>query len=372
MVLADVRQRRAARLDVERDHRQLRAPRLREHGVERTRLRDGHRQTVVIVADRFAGDAHGLGHVQLRRAEPAVVALDERAGVLRTELRGDQQRVGRLVVDEGEAPAGVSREVPAPTGRARLGGGHQGEERRGTNACATQELRPIDHRPSLFRVLSASDVSALAARLASIYTGVVADCLDRRGLLRQTLPPELAPLRRGMRLAGPVYPVEGRPHPGHDYDTSIRKILEMLGAVPAGHVVVYQTNDRECSQLGELSVTSLKSRGCVGAIIDGGCRDVAFILEEGFPVFARRIDPQDSVPRWELVAHGDVIEIGGVRIAPGDWVVADADGIVVVPAALIGEIVDEAEAKASVENEIRDAVREGTLPLAAYDEYETF
>ena len=206
-----------------------------------------------------------------------------------------------------------------------------------------------------------------------MYTGVVADCLDRRGHLRQTLPHELVPLRRGMRLAGPVYTVEGRPHPGHDYDTSIRKILDMLGAVPAGHVVVYHTNDRDCSQLGELSVTSLKSRGCVGAIVDGGCRDVDFILREDFPVFARHVSPQDSVPRWELTAHGDVtIEIGGVRIAPGDWVVGDADGIVVVPANLVEDVVAEAEAKASVENEIRDAVREGALPLAAYDEFGTF
>jgi 4-hydroxy-4-methyl-2-oxoglutarate aldolase len=93
----------------------------------------------------------------------------------------------------------------------------------------------------------------------------------------------------------------------------------MLGAVPPGHVAVYQTEDQTSAHLGELSVTSMKTRGCVGAVIDGGCRDVEFILREGFPVFARFTTPQDCVPRWGLAAHGDVtIEIGGVAVAQGD------------------------------------------------------
>ena len=216
-------------------------------------------------------------------------------------------------------------------------------------------------------------IAATAGRFAAVYTAAVADALDRRGLLDQTLPPELVPLSPEMRLAGPAYPVEGRPHSGHDYDASIRRFLAMLGAVPPGHVVVYQTNDRESSQLGELSVTSLRARGCTGAVLDGGCRDVEFILRDGFPVFARYPTPQDSIPRWELHAHGDVeIEIGSVRIALGDWVVADLDGIVVVPAALVDDVLAEAEQKASVENRIRDAVREGVLPLDAYERFGTF
>ncbi len=207
----------------------------------------------------------------------------------------------------------------------------------------------------------------------AIYTAAVTDVLDRLGLVHQTLPPEIAPLGPGMRLAGPAYPVAGRPHSGHDYDTSIRLILEMLGSVPPGHVAVYQTNDRESSQLGELSVTSLRTRGCAGAVLDGGCRDVDFILRDGFPVFARYTTPQDSVPRWELVAHGEItIEIGGVRIAADDWVVADHDGIVVVPGGVVDEVLEEAERKAGVEDEIRAAVREGMLPLAAYERFRTF
>jgi 4-hydroxy-4-methyl-2-oxoglutarate aldolase len=219
-----------------------------------------------------------------------------------------------------------------------------------------------------------SATADLAHRFSSLYTGALTDVLDRHGYLQQTLPHELAPLRPGMRLAGPVYPVLGRPHPNHDYDTSIRLILEMLGSVPPGHVAVYQTNDRVSAHLGELSVISLASRGCAGAVIDGGARDADYILrEEEFPIFARHVTPQDCVPRWELLGHGEVtIVVGGVRVASGDWVVGDRDGLVIVPGNTVNEILAEAEEKVATESEIRESVRGGALPLDAYERYGTF
>lgn len=218
-----------------------------------------------------------------------------------------------------------------------------------------------------------SATAELARRFSSLYTGALTDVLDRHGYLQQTLPHELAPLRPGTRLAGPVYPVLGRPHPDRDYDASIRLVLEMLGSVPPSHVAVYQTNDRASAHFGELSATSLASRGCAGAVIDGGTRDADYILREDFPVFARYVTPQDCVPRWELLAHGDVtIIVGGVRVAPGDWIVGDRDGLVIVPGERIDEILGEAEEKVATEDEIRASVRGGTLPLAAYERFGTF
>jgi 4-hydroxy-4-methyl-2-oxoglutarate aldolase len=217
-----------------------------------------------------------------------------------------------------------------------------------------------------------ADLAELATRFSALYTGAITDVLDRHGYRQQTLPPSLRPLREGMRLAGPAFPVEGRPRRGMGYDTSIRGVLTMLGEVPAGYVVVYQTHDTSSAHLGELSVTSLKGRACAGAVIDGGCRDVEYVVREGFPVFSRYVTPQDCVGRWEIVAWDVLTTIGGVGIEPGDYLVADSDGVVVVPAAVRDVVLEESEEVMTTESEIRAAVRAGALPLSAYERYGKF
>lgn len=209
-------------------------------------------------------------------------------------------------------------------------------------------------------------------RFEAIYTAALADILDARGRRAQTLPPQIRPLAPGFRLAGPAYTVRGRPAETNDHDEALRKVLRMLGDVPAGHVAVYACAQDVSAHLGELSVTSLKARGVAGCVLDGGCRDVRFILDEGFPVFSRFVTPEDSTWRWALEETQVPVTIGRVRIEPGDWVVGDDDGVVVVPGALAESVLAEAEAKAATESEIRRAVREGMTPLDAYERYGTF
>jgi 4-hydroxy-4-methyl-2-oxoglutarate aldolase len=212
-------------------------------------------------------------------------------------------------------------------------------------------------------------------RFAAIYTAALADILDARGLHAQTLPPTIRPLEPGTRVAGPAFTVKGGAASNPDaasYDEAIRKVLAMLGDVPEGHVAVYACDQDVAAHLGELSVTSLKARGVAGCVLDGGCRDIGFIREEGFPVFCRFVTPEDSTWRWELESTQEPVTIGRARIEPGDWVVGDDDGVVVVPKAIAEDVLGEAERKAATESEIRQAVRDGMPPLDAYERYGTF
>jgi regulator of RNase E activity RraA len=212
-------------------------------------------------------------------------------------------------------------------------------------------------------------------RFAAIYTAALADILDARGLHEQTLPSSIRAIGRGMRVAGPAYTVKGAAasnSSGAAYDDAIRRVLSMLGDVPEGHVAAYACDQDVSAHLGELSVTSLKARGVAGCVLDGGCRDVRFILEESFPVFCRYVTPEDSTWRWQLEATQVPIAIGTVRIEPGDWIVGDEDGVVVVPHEIAEEVLFEAEQKAVTESEIRSAVRDGMRPLEAYERFGTF
>ncbi len=212
----------------------------------------------------------------------------------------------------------------------------------------------------------------LRTRFSAVYTAALTDVLDELGHRRQTLPAEIVPLAPGARVAGPAFTVEGRTNHAIDPDVSIRRILEMLGAVPAGHVAVYEPGDATCAHFGELSATSLQVHGVAGVVINGGCRDVDLVLESGLPVFARYRTPQDAVSRWEVLDWGHAIEIEGVRVTTGDYIVGDADGVAVIPRDLIETVLTEAEALVGTENLIRDAVRGGMKPLAAYEQFGKF
>ena len=209
-------------------------------------------------------------------------------------------------------------------------------------------------------------------RFSRIYTAALTDVLDAKGLRSQTLPVEIRPLVAGTRIAGQAFTVEGHPTDVHDWDAGIRKTLAMLGSVPSGHVAVYACHMENAAHFGELSATSLLANGAAGCVIDGGCRDTRFIAETGYPVFSRFVTPEDCTWRWEVTATQVPITIGRVRIEPGDWVVGDEDGVVVVPQGVAAEVLAEAEAKAATESLIRDAVREGMTPLDAYERYGTF
>jgi regulator of RNase E activity RraA len=212
----------------------------------------------------------------------------------------------------------------------------------------------------------------LCDRYGRLYTAAITDVLDHHGRYTQTLPHNIVGLTPGTRVAGLAFPATGRPSRAPDPERAIRAFLTLLGAVPRDSVLVVQANDDVAAHFGELSAVAMKARGVRGVVIDGATRDAAYILREPFPVFCRYRMPLDSLPRWRAVAWGRPVTIGGVRIAPGDVVVGDLDGIAVVPRALAVPVLLECERLLSTENRVRAAVRKGMAPLAAYEKFGVF
>ncbi len=124
--------------------------------------------------------------------------------------------------------------------------------------------------------------------------------------------------------------------------------------------------------MGELSSETLLHRGVRGYIVDGGCRDSAFILKTGFRVWCRYFTPRDVVGRWVADSFGEPIVIGGVTIGTGDYVMADRDGVVVIPADRAEEVVDKVEEVLRTENKVRTAILQGMDPEQAYLKYRKF
>lgn len=214
----------------------------------------------------------------------------------------------------------------------------------------------------------------LPRRFSRLYTAAVTDVMDRMGLLRQTLPSTIVPVTPGMRVAGYAFPVRGRPHRGRpsEHDATLRKFLAMLGAVPSESVLVVAANDSVAAHFGELSAEFLRRRKVRGAVVDGATRDAAYIAKIGFPTFARYRTPVDSVPRWRVQDWGVPVTIGGVRVALGDVIVADLDGIVVVPRRAAAEVLARCEKLAGTEHKVRTAVKRGMTPLEAFEKYGAF
>lgn len=120
---------------------------------------------------------------------------------------------------------------------------------------------------------------------------------------------------------------------------------------------------------GELLSTAARNAGCVGAIVDGAVRDVRQMAEMGFPVYALGTIIYDSKDRQRVIDIDVPVEIDGVAFHPGDLVIADLDGVVVVPRAVEADVVQAAWAKVNAENEVRDAIKAGMPATDAFNKY---
>jgi regulator of RNase E activity RraA len=212
----------------------------------------------------------------------------------------------------------------------------------------------------------------LTPRLAMLYTGIVHDVMRGMGLKDFTLPHTLHPMTVSKAVAGPVFTVRGKVNAKADPHETLLAWTGFLSRAKSGHVVVIAANDDEVAHMGELSGETLMRKRVPGVIVDGGCRDVRFLVEMGFPVYARYATPRDIVGTWMVDAMDVPIKIGKVAIAPHDYLIADRDGIIVIPRAKAAEIVSAAAAAVGTESQIRTAILGGMDPQEAYLKFGKF
>lgn len=200
---------------------------------------------------------------------------------------------------------------------------------------------------------------ALVDRIAALYVAVVSDCLDRVGIRDNVMSPHIRPLAPGWRLAGfaatvHAVQVDGPPANPEDYYAGE---IQAIDSQQPGDVMVVSTCTG--SYWGELLATASRARGARGIVADAFTRDTEALIEMGYPTFVAGISAQDSLGRIDVDEVGGEVESGGVRVHQGDLVLADNDGVVVVPQEVADEVLTLAEEKVSGENVVRDQLRQG-------------
>jgi 4-hydroxy-4-methyl-2-oxoglutarate aldolase len=171
-------------------------------------------------------------------------------------------------------------------------------------------------------------------------TGNIADAVEEATGARGWMSADVKPIydarivgRAATALMRPVLKNDNRKYQNH--------ILDILDEAPAGSVLVYVMEDGlEIAAMGNLMGTTAKVRGLAGAVIDGAVRDITELRRLQFPVWSRRVSPATSVGRMISVDKQIPVRCGEIMVHPGDYIVADADGVVVVPAASAAAVVD--------------------------------
>jgi regulator of RNase E activity RraA len=202
-------------------------------------------------------------------------------------------------------------------------------------------------------------LQAFGGRKGDLYSAVLADTLDGLGHRTSALPPRIRPLAPHWKILGRAVTLDMRPV-AHIPEKPYEVEMNCIDALRPGDVLVITTNgEMESAVWGELLSTACRARGALGVVLDGLTRDTDRILAMDFPVFAAGFTPLDSKGRLDGVAYNKPIQLGACTVRPGDWVFADLDGVIVVPAALAEQTFTLALEKVHGENQVRQELAAG-------------
>jgi len=210
-------------------------------------------------------------------------------------------------------------------------------------------------------------------RYLAVDTANVADVLDTLGHLNQGLAPDFAPYpREAGRIAGWAYTIRGQMTP-YGMGGDAEKMKACQGLSP-GEISVWSGDGEGICYFGELIAIGMKERGCAGALVDGGIRDVSWIGKQDFPVYARYRTPVQSIGRWKVTAAQVPVYLRGatssfVAVHPGDFILGDDDGVIVIPAGIAEETLIEAEKLTRTEVSIREELKKGLTLAQALEKF---
>ena len=204
---------------------------------------------------------------------------------------------------------------------------------------------------------------SIRRRYLKMDTATVADVLDTLGLPDQGLAAEFAPHPPSAgKMGGWAYTIRGKM--ARYAGSGDPRKMRAVDAAGRGEITVWSGQGRGICFFGELIALGMKRRGCCGALVDGGIRDIEWIARQRFPVYARYRTPVQSIGRWKVIAWQVPVEMPGatrrrVRVNPGDFVLADSDGVIAIPARAAEKALAEAERLTKKEIRIRRELDRG-------------
>ena len=203
----------------------------------------------------------------------------------------------------------------------------------------------------------------------SLYSAVICDALDALGYRHQSPRVQLKPMTGIGKLAGHCKTTLWAELAHDDPNTYEMELKAVDTCRPDDVMIAAASGSTRSGIWGELLSTAAINSGCVGTIVDGTVRDICQMTEMGFACFARGTCIYDSMNRQRVIEIDVPVEIDGVCFCPGDLVMADLDGVVVVPQECENEAIQAAWKKAHAENITHDAIKGGMKATVAYEKY---
>lgn len=207
--------------------------------------------------------------------------------------------------------------------------------------------------------------STLTLVRQKLYTAVLGDVLDQLGRTQQFLPPTLTPLIPSAGIVGRAMPALVNDVYGPQ-TKPFGLLTEALDQLRKDDIYISSSITQPVAQWGEILTATAQQRGAVGAVVNGYYRDTRQILERQFPVWGLGSYGADSFIRSAVSDFRVPIMIGSVRVSPGDLIVADIDGVVVVPQDVEDDVIDKALEKVSAENIVLQEIDSGSTATAAF------